>query len=174
MKKIKLAKEILLSILDSSSEFCELFWDARRYQKAMATGGREYVAAIKSSAERKRLRDELIQLKKRKFLEQKKIGGKLVFCLTDKGRMAALRHKMTENKKILSNGYCIVIFDVPESERRIRNFFRSFLKESGFKQLQKSVWFTKNDISDDVVQLVRSADAERWIRVISATSISNL
>lgn len=97
-----------------------------------------------------------------------------MFCLTDKGRMAALRHKMVKSKKLLTNEYCIVIFDVPESERRIRNFFRTFLKESGFKQLQKSVWFTKNDISDDVTRLVRAADAERWIRVITATSISNL
>jgi DNA-binding transcriptional regulator PaaX len=173
-EKIKLAKEILVDILNSASDFMEFLGDMTVYQRALLEGGRGYVAAIKNKERRKRIHDELARLKKEKFIEKRKIGGKLIFCLTNKGRAAALRHKMTRKKKILTDGYCLVIFDVPESERRVRNFFRTFLKESGFKQLQQSVWFTKDDISEDVIQLVRDADAEKWIRVIVAKSISNL
>lgn len=172
-KKIKWAKEILLNILVGAVDFMEFLEDARTYQSAAIKGGRDCVKAIKRAEERKRVRTELARLKKEKFIEKRKIGGKLMLHLTDKGRMAAIRYKMIKNKKLLTNEYCIVIFDIPESERRIRDFFRGFLKESGFKQLQKSVWFTKNDISEDVIQLVRAADAEKWVCVIVAKSVSN-
>lgn len=170
--KTNLSKEILANILDSTVEFCELFWNARRYQKAMATGGREYVAAIKHAEERKRIQTAIAQLKKEKFIEKKRISGKLFINLTNKGLIAAIRHKTTNDKKPPINEYCVVVFDIPESERKIRNFFRSFLKESGFKQLQQSVWYTKKDVSEDIIRLVRAADAEKWVRVIKAKSIS--
>jgi len=66
-------------------------------------------------------------------------SGKLV--LTGKGD---IKLKLFENGKIrnrLWDGrWRVVMFDVYESRRNIRDKFRSQLKEYGFVQLQRSVW----------------------------------
>lgn len=61
---------------------------------------------------------------------------------------------------------CIVLFDVPESERVARNMFRNFLKECGFRQLQRSVWVCRKDVADLVARFVRSNKLTPWIQVI--------
>ncbi len=67
----------------------------------------------------------------------------------------------------------MVVFDIPESKRKIRDFFRSFLKEAGFIRLQQSVWVSNKDIAEYIIDLVRSASAEKWVSVVEAVKISN-
>lgn len=172
-KKIKIAKDILLKILESSVDFMEYFGDLRTYQTAPYRGGREYIAAIKNAKERKYLKDELGRLKKEKFIKERKTGNRLVLALTEKGRQAALRHRILVSDKINKDKFCVVVFDIPESERKTRSFFRRFLKEAGFIRLQKSVWVSNKDIAEYVTDLVCSASAEKWVNVIEASKISN-
>jgi hypothetical protein len=171
--KIKIAKDILLKILDSSLGNMQYFCDLRSYHGAPFEGGREYIAAIKNAKERKYLKDELRRLKRNKFIEERKTGNRLVLALTAKGRQAALRHRILEIKKINKDKFCVVVFDIPESERKIRDFFRNFLKEAGFIRLQQSVWVSNKDTAEYIIDLVRSASAEKWVSVIEAGKISN-
>lgn len=172
-EKIKVAKDILLKILDSSLSYMEYLGDLRRYQTAPFRGGREYVTAIKNVKERKYLKDELRRLKRNNFIEERKSGDRLVLALTDKGRQAALRHRILATNKINKDKFCVVVFDIPESERKTRDFFRNFLKEAEFIRLQKSVWVSDKDIAAHIIDLVRSASAEKWVSVIEAVKISN-
>lgn len=172
-KKIKIAKDILLKILDSSLGYMEYLGDLRRYQTAPFRGGQEYIAAVKNAKERKYLKDELWRLKKEKFVKERKIGDRLVLALTDKGKHIALRQRILQTDKIIKDRFCVVVFDIPESERKTRDFFRSFLKEAGFTRLQQSVWVSKKDIAEYIIDLVRLASAEKWVSVIEAVNISN-
>ncbi|MEA3272699.1 MAG: CRISPR-associated endonuclease Cas2 [Patescibacteria group bacterium] len=172
-KKKNLAKKILIRILEATDAYDESLPDIRSCQSAWLTGGYELVAEIEDAKERKYLRDELRRLKNQRFLKERKRGERLELCLTEKGRKAALRHKILECNNILKDRYCIVIFDIPESERCIRNFFRRFLKEAGFIQLQKSVWVTQKNLENYLIELIQTANAEKWFHVIMATKISN-
>lgn len=67
----------------------------------------------------------------------------------------------------------MVVFDIPESERRTRNFFRRFLKEAEFKQLQKSVWITRKDVFCELEDLIKSFGNKKWVYLIKASYISN-
>lgn len=171
-KEESLAKKILLKALESTFDLFETMEDIRHYQTAYAKGGREYIAYIKQRQEQYRLRQELLRLKKKKLIEEKKNGQQVVLCLTKNGREAALRYKILKQKSSLKNEYIMVVFDIPESERKIRNFFRGFLKESGFKQLQQSVWITQKDVFCELEELVKSFGNSKWVYLIKASYIS--
>ena len=50
------------------------------------------------------------------------------------------------------NKVVIVIFDIPESDKKKRDWFRRVLKNMGFSLLQKSVWTGKISISEELVR----------------------
>ncbi|MEA3272639.1 MAG: CRISPR-associated endonuclease Cas2, partial [Patescibacteria group bacterium] len=123
--------------------------------------------------ERKYLRDELRRLKNQRFLKERKRGERLELCLTEKGRKAALRHQILNCDTILKDKFYVVVFDIPERERSTRDFFRKFLKEAGFVYLQQSVWVTQKEILNSLTELISDAKAEKWIKIITASAISN-
>lgn len=69
----------------------------------------------------------------------------------------------------------IVIFDIPEQKRIIRNLFRRRLKAWGFKRWQQSVWITKRNVSKKLRLLIRDLKIEDWIAIIESddTMIGN-
>ena len=48
----------------------------------------------------------------------------------------------------------LVIFDIPEKERRKRDVIRAELIACNFRSLQKSVWIGENPLPDDFIALV--------------------
>lgn len=49
----------------------------------------------------------------------------------------------------------LVIFDIPESKRKMRDQFRNFLREQGFGQLKSSVWLSPWDKSESVRPVIK-------------------
>jgi len=105
--------------------------------------------------QKKRLSSMLYRLRSDGLIEKKSGKNKSRIKLTPKGRQrfeelkkrradalpnhSYIHHEQNEkNKK-----FAIVIFDIPERERRKRAWLRSALKNIGFKLIQKSVWAGK-------------------------------
>lgn len=114
----------------------------------------------------KEQREWLYELKRRKWIETKTIGDRIVARLTEQGWQRALRDKISNEKKKCESGVCIVIFDIPEKQRFTRNLLRRFLKEWGFKRLQHSVWMTDKDVIEPVMLLLQRRKLDQWIRVV--------
>lgn len=107
----------------------------------------------------------IYKLKKSGLIEEKtKKEGKF-FGLTKKGRNKLLQLRKRNKEKLPetiylredSDKFVIVIFDIPETERRKRSWLRAALGSLGFKMVQKSVWVGKVKIPkgflDDLFQL---------------------
>jgi DNA-binding transcriptional regulator PaaX len=96
-------------------------------------------------------------LQKDGLLEVSKKEEKKYFKITKKGKEKLLILKNKEinklpsksYKKIKNNNLIIVMFDIPESEKRKRVWLRSALIILGFKMIQKSVWMAKVKIPKD-------------------------
>lgn len=113
-------------------------------------------------------REWMRTLKRCKFIETKRIGETLMVRLTAKGWQQALRDKIRCAKARGNGGaVCIVIFDVPESERRVRNALRYILRECGFTMLQKSVWVNRKDVILELCALLQSAGLNQWVKVLT-------
>lgn len=133
-----------------------------------------YAKQPKSSAKkgRRSLVQFIHQLRYRGAVESKKINGKILLRLTDAGWRRAQLLKIKRNASQLERGtLCLVIFDIPEKRRRVRNTFRRFLKECGFTQLQKSVWQSHHNVGEPVRDLVKELELESWVTVIKGKTV---
>lgn len=116
-------------------------------------------------------REYLRLLERNKFIKTKRIGEKLMVRLTKKGNLQALRDKIRYTKQHCNRGICIVVFDVPESEKHVRNELRRILAECGFTMLQKSVWYTDKDVLSELCALLQGSNLDEWVRIIVGDEI---
>jgi len=140
IEKIKLStKEILLNLVDFSAIGMEAFFhrfpdvvdEVRQYKKDREIDKRNYYQKI-------------WQLKKTGFIKEYKGGKDQPYVLTKKGKIEALKYLSgclkIEKPKLWDRLWRIVIFDIPEDKKYLRDVMRLKLKQLGFYQLQKSVW----------------------------------
>lgn len=67
----------------------------------------------------------------------------------------------------------IVLFDIPEKNRPIRDELRNRLKEFGFVGWQQSVWATKQDVTKELREFIRRNKLQEYILVIETTDLAN-
>lgn len=84
-------------------------------------------------------------------------GGKL--ALTESGKILLnkidVNHKVAKRPKRWDKRWRVLVFDIPEKKRGLRNRVRTTLKSIGFEQLQQSVW-------------VYPYDCEEWVTLWKA------
>lgn len=108
------------------------------------------------------------QLKEKGYIETQKDRNKILLKLTDKGKQEAILKKLLEDDR-WDGKWRLVIFDIPEKHRNLRNTLRSKLKEWQFVQWQKSVWASKKDIEDQTRKFIKDVGLNDWVKVFIAT-----
>ena len=111
-------------------------------------------------------RDNLIDV-------SEKESGKKRISITKKGIAKLFQLKERSNteevatlsKEQIQNPLIIVTFDIPEKQRKKRNFLRKTLKNTGFRMLQQSVWIGKIKIPEKIID-----DIDR-LRIINYVEI---
>ncbi len=96
----------------------------------------------------------IYKLQQSDLIKEKQEGRKKIFILTKKGKdkltflKRQKREKPSNHSYIKEKGdrFIIVMFDIPEKERRKRAWLRSALANLDFKIIQKSVWMGKTEI----------------------------
>lgn len=169
---------ILEALWNAALETAELFevlmsagygasYGKLEYERSRLHARRGHTAAgwEKNHEARVRYQKLVSKLKREGFIAERRIERGKVFAITPKGRkkLAALRdgarRQMPSVSYPVEAGNCLVIvaFDVPEKERRKRNWLRAALRDLGFVMVQKSVWVGKVKIPqqflDDVFKL---------------------
>lgn len=94
------------------------------------------------------------RLRKQKLVEIVYKDGEPIVKITKEGKVRALRYKLTEmtikKPKIWDKRWRLVIFDIPEKYKRVREIFRQHLKAMDFYPLQKSVWVHPYPCFDEI------------------------
>jgi DNA-binding transcriptional regulator PaaX len=101
----------------------------------------------------------IAKLKQDGLLDQKIKHEKRVFSLTRRGKTKLIDLKMRFNKKLpdvaypreIDEKFIIVAFDIPETDRRKRDWLRYVLRGLGFSMIQKSVWIGKTKIPEKLL-----------------------
>ncbi|KKW28800.1 MAG: Transcriptional regulator, PaaX family [Parcubacteria group bacterium GW2011_GWB1_52_7] len=87
-----------------------------------------------------------------------------VWRLTEAGD----RYLKAENNKPKPDGIQrLVIFDIPEKERRKRDVIRGELAGLGYSQLQKSVWKGEIPLSNDFIELLDALSLHSKVHIFS-------
>jgi len=58
----------------------------------------------------------------------------------------------------------MVIFDIPERKRTLRDILRENLQILGFKYLQKSIWVCPYDVLEEVQNLIAKYELEKYVK----------
>jgi CRISPR-associated endonuclease Cas2 len=116
-------------------------------------------------------RDGLIQINKNETLD-----------ITAKGKQFWERLRKRKNANIPSNRYrsatsdrfIIVAFDIPEKERRKRNWLRSVLKNIGLTMTQKSLWLGKVKLPPELIADLHKLDMTDYVEIFEITKTGSL
>lgn len=111
------------------------------------------------------------RLRQRRLIEQDdKNAEKIVIRLTQEGKIFLLAKR--DAAEIDWDGkWRIVIFDIPESKRLVRNVLRRKLKSWGFERWQKSVWASKKNLTEPLRTLVKDLKIDDWVLVIESDNV---
>ena len=110
------------------------------------------------------IRHSLWRLQKQGFVRKKE--GK--YLLAEKGRKLAdyiLKRKKIIDKK-WDEKYRVVIFDIPEKERRFRNWLRRELYMLNYKKLQKSVFISKVPLTKDIAEEIKKKKMGNYVNYL--------
>lgn len=116
------------------------------------------------------LSQALKRLREGGLIEKTKVNGNIIFKLTTEGSF--LINDKFEDKD-WDGKWRVVIFDIPEQKRVIRNLFRRNLKKWDFKPLQKSVWISKRNVFNKLESYIKDLGIEKWVIVMEVNRLSS-
>lgn len=150
--------EFIKDFADFNVDFCEAFFKSG-YGASFGKLDYEFNQAQKRRRKneiekdrKKRYYDLLYRLSKDGLIEARIENSRKFFTLTKKGEDKLEKLSNSLNKNLLppnhyesgkGDKFILVIFDIPEKERRKRDWVRESLKNMGLKLAQKSVWLGK-------------------------------
>ncbi len=127
--------------------------------------------------DRRALMSAIHSLYKSKLIEQKdNKDGTTTFILSTEGERTALTYNLENmiiKKHVWDKKWRIVIFDIPEKLKKVRESLRYQLKRLGFIELQHSVLVLPFECRNEIEYIVEFYNARRFIRFIEATFIDN-
>lgn len=126
-----------------------------------------------------KIKQALKRLEKRQLLSLESHGNEATVKILEKGKVEVLRYSLKQlldfkkkNKK-WSGRWFLVTFDVPESERKKRDYLRSFLSAIGFFQYQKSVYIYPYECQKEIVLIKEIVEGGQYMQYIVAQEIEN-
>lgn len=141
------------------------------YRRTFMGGGVGAVQRRRAREAEQAYRQHIALLKYQQWIRMRHIGNTIEIALTPKGEKIILREQMKRAPLCANNECVIVIFDIPERERPIRQQFRHLLKACAFRQLQRSVWMSDRNVLPMLQKFIQSTKSDEWIRVFRALDV---
>jgi len=151
-KGLNAAAFILLGLKSFGSDFLKNFTFQLPKKDSRFTLLRAFLPQPFSGFKKATLKVNLSRLLKLGLIEKSK--REKVYCLTDKGEELVLyiQNRYSILEKPWDGKIRLVVFDISEKEKWLRNWLRRELLLMQFKPLQKSVYVGKYPIPDDLYQ----------------------
>ena len=161
IRKGSLSEFMLLALektIDGYIRFDDLIHHSGRY--AYGGGWDQSIKKSELSQAVKRLRERGLIAYEEDRTKQ------MIIKLTNLGRDAL--GDLVVLQKDWDGKFRIVLFDIPESKEVIRDLFRRRLKDWGFKMWQRSVWISKNNVTERLRKLIDKMEIKDWVAVIES------
>lgn len=115
------------------------------------------------------------RLRKEGFIEKSKDlhEDQIILKLTEQGKDYLKIENALKNEK-WDGKWRLVIFDIPETKRGLRNTLRQKLKEWGFKYWQKSLWASKKDVAEPIREFIHELGLSDFVLVAVSNDLGTL
>lgn len=117
-------------------------------------------------------RQELKRLERRGLIVTEKIANEYWTSFSKKGFEEYLVQISLCANRLPGNQMCIVSFDIPETQKRLRDHVRFLLRKLGFVQVHRSVWSCSKNVGDYIANLLSSKfKGKKWFKVYLANEL---
>ncbi|MDP3770075.1 MAG: hypothetical protein U1A25_03440 [Candidatus Sungbacteria bacterium] len=119
----------------------------------------------------------LSRLKRQGLVERHGVRGKSSWALTFKGRQWLQEKNNKEFSSFVAppDGVArLVIFDIPEYDRRKRDVIRAELISCNFQKLQRSVWIGYNPLPENFIELIDTLHLKGNVHLFSVREFGTL
>jgi phenylacetic acid degradation operon negative regulatory protein len=123
------------------------------------------------------VRQAIVRLKSRGFLDAERRGGEAGYRLTDAG----LSDLTTGDRRIFrpsrsteADGWVLAVFSVPESDRHLRHDLRTELAWLGFGTVSPGVWIAPRTLADPTRALLTDAGLDRYVTWFGAQHLTEI
>ena len=170
IKKASGPKEILEDLFEVASQILRVPIDVHNKRvRGLKRIKRSYTED--DSFQRFAMKRDLRRLKDRKLVNFKELSnGDVRIFLTEIGRKKASMLKIKsikiKEKKPKDGFKRLVIFDVPVGRDRIRDIFRSKLRDLGFEKIQHSVFITSFDCEKEIKEIANILGIEKSVKIL--------
>lgn len=117
--------------------------------------------------ERQRFYSLLNKLKKEGLVTKELVNMSSQWSITKKGlgKLQTVKPYDYSGYKKRSNGFCVVIFDIPEKAREKREWLRFALMSLNFSLLQNSVWIGENIIPEQLIYDLKEKKMINYVHI---------
>ncbi|MBI2098510.1 MAG: hypothetical protein HYT49_02500 [Candidatus Wildermuthbacteria bacterium] len=132
---------------------------------------------MKKEYQRRRSRKEFSQLiyylKKKGYIKIKSLEGTEGVILTEKGleRVWKARLRLAERKRRKDGKWQMLIFDIPEEKRKLRDILREHLVLLDYQMFQQSVWVCPYDVLKETEEMVRMYSLDPYVKLFMIKEI---
>lgn len=131
---------------------------------------------------RRRFNDLIYKLRRDGFIIEQRKEKIKILNLTSKGRELLEKLKLKKTNDLPKVGYKlekddsvkIIIFDIPEQERKKRDWLRWTLTNLKFNMLQKSVWVGKSKIPEKFITDLDAFKMLSYVEIFAITKTGSL
>ncbi|MFA4937281.1 MAG: hypothetical protein WC575_03275 [Patescibacteria group bacterium] len=134
----------------------------------LSGGGHDEVLELKRASQKKLWQKNLQQLKRSGYIKIKNDATKMIIGLTNKGQTALLRYQIKNSPLCQPGSSTLIFFDIPEPAAAARKQLRKFLQTTDFKQIQKSVWQHKYDVTKPLQKFITDYNLTDWVKIARA------
>jgi DNA-binding transcriptional regulator PaaX len=98
---------------------------------------------------------------------KEKVLGGLNVSITAEGQKIFLR-----NKPVRDGVWKLVIFDIPEKQKKVRQILRAKLTALHFKKWQNSIWITPYALDEEIEEEMKILADKFFVRLIKVREIN--
>jgi phenylacetic acid degradation operon negative regulatory protein len=124
-----------------------MLWGA---EQLMVASSKSFDEPFEGWARRHGLHGRLARMERRKLVRREKRAGKLIFTLTQQGRLAALggQDALSRWSRPWDGQWRQLLFDLPQHQQKTRMRLWRWLRQNGFGYLQQSVWICPDPVAE--------------------------
>lgn len=121
------------------------------------------------------VRSSVSRLKRRGLLEAKRVGGTAGYSLSEEaGRILAEGDRRIFGRRVanVADGWVMVVFSVPESQRHKRHLMRSRLTWLGFGTAAPGVWIAPLHLADEARRALERLEVTAYVELFQAHHVA--
>jgi len=167
--KLPITDKFLLDVYNHAEKLDKTFtiFSYRKMKEYCYPSLRDLKRQYEKQKEKQKFAQLIYRLKKNGYIKIKNLEQNEGVILTKKGAEKVLKTKLKirDRQKRQDGKWQMIIFDIPEEKRLLRNLLRKKLRLLEYKMLQQSIWICPYNVQKETELILRKYSIDSYIKL---------